>query len=353
MRRIFNLLKKDVLLGIKDVFILLEIIFAAVIVLIVLFLIPGDVDPEETVFIYDKSGTIRSLAERFGEQDLEIGNERFKDSREAVIGGMKENKSALGLIITAGDDGTWDIELLTQPYTSGTMMKYLEVNLEDLFSIFSGTYPPDVYGAVSVTPLEEGVRDAIPFNKQLLPVMIMMMVGIVGLFAMISVLGQEHSEATIRAYRVSPASMTEFLLSKHLMLLGVSIVTFSILYIPVIGLGGYLQGLLVILLTVIMGSSAGIILGAFFDSPMDSIGWVLLLMMVLSLPAISLFAPVFSPDWLRFIPSYYTLFGLDAAMFPDHNRHIIWQSAAVLAGIDIVLLFLSARIFSRKIQREL
>ncbi|MDZ7796137.1 MAG: ABC transporter permease [Candidatus Marinimicrobia bacterium] len=353
MRRILNLLKKDVLLGIKDVFILLEIIFSVVIVLIILFLIPQNIDSEETVFIYDRSGVINRFTDRFGSQNIEMDNELFVDSRQEIIDGMKENKTALGVIITANDDRTFHVELLTQPYTSETMTEYLEVNLEDLFSIFTGTYPPDVYRSVRVTALQENIRDEIPFNKQLLPAIMLMMVGMVGLFAMISVTGQEHSEATIRAFRVSPASMTEFLLSKHLMLLGVSLITFSILYIPVIGLSGYFQGLLIILLTVILGSSIGIILSAFFDSPMSSVGWVLILMLVFSLPAVSLFAPVFSPGWLRLIPSYHTLFGLDAAMFPDNNAQIIWQSAGLLAGIDIVLLFFSTWIFRLRIQREL
>ena len=181
----------------------------------------------------------------------------------------------------------------------------------------------------------------------------MMMVGILGLFAMVSLIGQERSDATIRAFRVTPTGMWRFLLSKHLMLLTVSIITFSILYLPVMGgFTGYLPGLLIILLTVIFGSTLGIILGTYIESPMSSIGIVIVLMMLLSLPAISLFAPVFSPAWMKFIPSYYTLFGLDAAMFPDNNSHIIWQSVGILAAIDTVLVILSAWVFSIRIRKE-
>ena len=116
--------------------------------------------------------------------------------------------------------------------------------------------------------------------------------------------------------------------------------------------GGYLPALAIILLTVIFGSCLGVMLGAFFETPMSAMLWMLLLIVVLALPAISLFSPSFSPGWLRIIPSFHTLFGLDAAMFPDNNSHIIGQSIAVLAGLDVVLLALSTWIFGRAIRKE-
>jgi hypothetical protein len=85
---------------------------------------------------------------------------------------------------------------------------------------------------------------------------------------------------------------------------------------------------------------------------MASIGWVILMMMVFSLPAISLFAPVYSPEWMKFIPTYHSLFGLDAAMFPDNNSHIIWQSALILAAVNAVLVPLSGWVFVRRVRKE-
>ena len=95
-----------------------------------------------------------------------------------------------------------------------------------------------------------------PSIKRMLPPILMMMVGILGLFAMVSLIGQERSDATIRAFRVTPTGMWGFLFSKHLMLLAVSCITFSILYLPVMGtFEGYLASLVLILLTVIFGST--------------------------------------------------------------------------------------------------
>ena len=357
MQRIFSLFKKDMLLGIKDVFVILEIVFAVVIMLMLLFVFPKDIEKEAMVFIYDKTGLVQNVIDQYSETtEMDFDLDMFVDNREDMITGITKNKNAMGVIISYGEETLYKTEMLVQPYTTDAMMKFVETEMEDMLSMLHppmGTYPLDVYKSVRITALQEGLRDELPFNKRMLPPILMIMVGILGLFAMVSLIGQERSDATIQAFKVTPTGMWGFLLSKHLMLLVISIVTFSILYIPVIGgFAGYFPALIIILLTVIFGSTLGIILGTYIESPMSSIGIVILLMMVLSLPAISLFAPIFSPAWLKFIPSYYTLFGLDAAMFPDNNSHIIWQSAGILAAIDAVLVIFSAWVFSVRIRKE-
>ena len=173
------------------------------------------------------------------------------------------------------------------------------------------------------------------------------------MFTMISLIGQERTDQTIRAYKVTQSSLFTLLLSKHLMLLTIGLITFSIVFLPTVGFAGYLQALLVILPTILIGSAIGVMLGSFFDNPMAAIGWVFLFMMIFGLPGVSLFAPVFSPDWLKFIPSYYTLFGLDAAIFPDGYSNTLWISIGILFSISAVLLPLSAWIFTRKIWKEI
>ena len=355
MKKILSLFKKDVLLGIKDVFIILEIAFAIVIMFMLLFIFPKDIKRDTMVYIYDQTGLVQEIIDKFSE-DIELEFDAFVDSREDIITGMTKNRDAMGVIISYGEGTLYKTEMLVQPYTTEAMMKYVETEMEDMLSIMHppfGTYPPDVYKSVRITALQEGLRDELPFNKRMLPPIIMMMVGVMGMFAMVSLIGQERADATIRAFKVTPTGLLGFLLSKNLMLLAVSVVTFSIMYIPVMGgFAGYLPALMITLLTVIFGSAVGTLLGSFFDNPMASAGWVVLLMMIFALPTISLFAPIFSPEWLKFIPFYYTLFGLDAAMFPDNNAHIIWQSIGILSAINIVMVVVSGWIFSNRIRRE-
>ncbi len=357
MNRIGNLFKKDLILGIKDVFVLLEVGFAVVILFFLLFLMPEDIKRESAVYVYDSTKVLENYAAASaGLEEMEKkSGEHYVNSRDELIKGMMENRSAIGLIISKNSNGTYNTELLTQPYTTDAIVQYIEIDMEDLLSLISPPYdfyPKEVHESVRVTALQWGLRDEIPFNQRLLPPILLMMVGLLGLFIMMSLIGQERVEATLRAFRVTPAGMWEFLLSKHLLLIAVGFTTFSIIYLPMMGFSGYLPALLIILLTIILGSAVGVILGGIFDTPMTSMLWILLLMVVLGLPAISLFSPTFSPEWLKLIPSYHTLFGLDAAMFPDNNSHIIWQSAAVLGALDAVLVVFSAWIFGKLIGKE-
>ncbi|MBU1149100.1 ABC transporter permease [Patescibacteria group bacterium] len=352
MKRIGSLFQKDIVLGIKNIFVIMELAFAVFIALLLLFIIPEDLKTEPLIFIHNSTEVAQSIG---NEAEAEETGRYYVDSREEVVIGMEENRNALGMIISQQDDGQYQVEFLTQPNTSEQIVWEMEREMSDLLAITAqteGTYPPDVFEEVAVTALQSGVRDSLPFNKRIMPAVLMMMVGILGLFAMISLVGQERSDQTIRAYRATPASLWEFIISKHLVILVTGLGSFLILYLPLIGWQGLLYSLMIIILTIIMGSSIGVILGSFFINPLGGMLWVMLLMMFFALPATSLFSPIFSPQWLRFIPSYHSIFALDAAIFPDSNSHIIWQGAAILAGLNLLLVPLSSLIFKKMIGRD-
>ncbi len=355
MNRIRNLFQKDLILGIKDVFILMEIGFAVFIVLLLLLVIPADIKKEGVVYIYDPTTIIEDFVKTVLPDHEERKGEFYVESREEIIEKMLENKSAIGMIITKKGTEHFNIEFLVQPYTSSWIAKHVEIEMEDLFSILlppAGKYPLDVYESVRITSLQWGIRDILPFNKRIMPPILLMMVGILGLFAMVSLVGQERTDLTIRAYRITPGGLWEFLVSKNLVILLTGFISFTILYLPMIGFQGYLESLIIMILTILMGSALGAILGSFFKNPIGAMLWVLLIMIVLTLPVVSLFSPIFSPAWLKLLPFYHALFGLDAAIFPDNNSHIIWEGVLILGCIDLVLLPLSALIFSMKIRKE-
>lgn len=350
-----SLLKKDLILGIKDIFIILEVAFAIVVAIFIRFIVPAEVDNEAVVFIYDKPKLIENFVMTYNPNVEDEKGEFYVDSREEVIEGIRENKSAIGLIIHDFSNGKYKVELLSQPYTKEGLIHFIEKDIEDLLSIIHppvGIYTPDIYETVEIRAMQSGLKDDIPLNHRMLPPIIYMMVGIMGLFAMVSLVGQEREDMTLRAYRVSPGKVWEFLLSKNIVIVITSIVCFSVIYIVNLGFKGFTQSLLITLLTLVLGSAIGVILGSFFKTPLNAISWVLLIMIILSLPAVSLMVPTFNPGWLKLIPSYHTLFSLEAAMFPDNNSHIIWQGALVLTAINIVIIPVSTYIFKHALKRE-
>jgi len=339
-------------LGFKDVWILLELGASVLIVCMLLFVIPKEIDPEPSVFIYDQTEVLQSMMDQGEDKEDKKKGQVFVDNREEVIAGITKNRVAVGMIISEKSDGQYHTELLTQPYTTEAMIGYFEVQMADILSLIKPAYSPDVFNAVEVTSLQEGGMDDIPFNKRMVPLILMFIVGFMGVFTMLSLIGQERSDQTIKAYKVTPSSLWTLIASKHLMLLTIGFLTFSIIYIPMMGFDGYLKALLIIIPTIFIGSAIGVILGAYFDNPMSGVGWIFLIMILFGLPGVSLMAPIFSPDWLKFIPSYHTLFGLDASMFPDTYSTVYWNEVLILFAIAIVLIPISSWFFTNKIRKE-
>lgn len=355
MSKLSNLLHKDILLGIKDVFLVLEVVFAIIFMLVILFILPKEIRTEGKVYIWDKTSIVEDFVKEHIPNVEQQEGEYYVTSRAGVIEGMTTDKSSVGLIIDYGPDNNYTIELLLQPYTKSGLIDYIDVDLEDLLTIIEppyGRYPVDVYSSVRLEAIKRGESDVLPFNKRVLPTFLLFNVGFIGLFAMVSLIGQERVDMTIRAYRVTPSSLGKFLLSKYLVLLIVSTVTFSILYLPIMGFTGFLYSLIIILLTVVVMSSFGIMLASYYSTPLEAMGWVFVIMLILGLPVVSMMNPVFSPFVLRLIPSSHSLYGLDAAMFPDNNQSLIYLEIIILSAMALIIVPLSTLFFVRKIRKE-
>ena len=203
---------------------------------------------------------------------------------------------------------------------------------------------------------------------------------------------------TDKALRVSPLSKTDYFIGKSIFPLFV-MALYTIIALLMLGLMhvNILQVYLVVLSSFTISLLFGLLIGALGKNEIEAIGIGKLLSMVLMLAILGgtllpenlqwlvWWAPIYwiydileeiftetatwgsitwksavmvgltglyCPQWLKLIPSYHTLFGLDAVMFPDNNRHIIWQGVSILAVIDVVLFALSGLIFNKLIRKE-
>ncbi|MFW5688805.1 MAG: hypothetical protein ACOC1U_04455, partial [Spirochaetota bacterium] len=89
MNRTLRLFRKDLSLGFQDVFILLEIGFAVVLVLLMLFVVPEEISTDETVFIHDETGLLEGIVENIAPEMADQFADFLVDSREAVVSGME------------------------------------------------------------------------------------------------------------------------------------------------------------------------------------------------------------------------------------------------------------------------
>ncbi|NBC30506.1 MAG: hypothetical protein GVY29_11030, partial [Spirochaetes bacterium] len=99
MKRFLAMLQKDMVLGVKDIFVLMEIGFAVFMVALLVLVVPEEIDTETTAFIYDQTGMIERVAETVDVEETDALGDFIVDSREAVVQGMADNRSAVGVII--------------------------------------------------------------------------------------------------------------------------------------------------------------------------------------------------------------------------------------------------------------
>lgn len=166
------------------------------------------------------------------------------------------------------------------------------------------------------------VLEPVPANLTGIPVFIAFEVAILGFLLIAVFVFQEKQEGTIRAYRVSPGTISTYILSKVLIFTLVSLV-----YGLVIVLAGWTlkpDWLRVLGLTLIT-SGMMTLLGLGFSSWFSNLsGWFFpgLAMLVLNiLPIFSYLYPAFDPGWIRWIPSYGILFALEESLFwPQHTQ---------------------------------
>ena len=161
------------LLGIKDIFVILEIVFAVMIMFLLLFVFPKDIEKEAMIYIYDETGLIQDIIDQYSENmELDFELDMFVDNREDMITGITKNKNAMGVIISYGEETLYKTEMLVQPYTTDAMMKFVETEMEDMLSMLHppfGTYPLDVYNSVRITALQEGLRTNFPLINACFP----------------------------------------------------------------------------------------------------------------------------------------------------------------------------------------
>ena len=137
MSKLSNLYKKDIILGFKDVWILLEFGAAILITAMLMFIVPKEIKRESSIFIQDNTGVFKHMVDQMGGEESEKGGQLFVESREELIEGMRKNKTAFGMIISPRDNNKFHIELMTQPYSSDAVVEFLEVRMTDVFSMIA------------------------------------------------------------------------------------------------------------------------------------------------------------------------------------------------------------------------
>ena len=361
--KLWNSFKKELILAYRGFYFYVELGFAIVVLLVLLFAIPENFSSITTEYLYfnlpqqgeevfrgtllkeDLDGKSEMIEIEDGgntyEAELIVTDEQkiyILDSEEAVreLAGSKKN---LGAVVELDKNN----KLFYRYYLQG----YESARLKNLISILFN---------VSTEVLEQRINDQevrtlstgfepLTDRENTIPPLVAFSGSLMGMFIMAAYIFLDKKEGVIEAYAVTPSSVWEYLLSKVFVLLLTSVVSSLIVIMPVMRFTiNYELIILLLLATGFFASALGLLIASFYDNMIKAFGLIYLLLFILMVPGIAYFIPGWDPFWVKLIPTYPMLQGFKKIILS--NGDIVYPlltSAGFLAAGMVIFVLANTR----------
>jgi hypothetical protein len=205
------------------------------------------------------------------------------------------------------------------------------------------------FSDIKIVELKNNTGVEIPFNKGIVPLMILTEPVLLGLVLIAALVFMERDEETIISYTVTPGRIHEYLGSKIILMLLLGFISTLLITALTVGFNvDWLELMLLLTAGSIFGSTLGLFIASFFDNISKAMMWIQAVSIILSAPQASYFVPSFAPSYIRIMPTYGLMFAIKEAVFPSGNTGIIYSAAAEVGIINIILYFLCTLSYSRK-----
>lgn len=306
-RNFWMLFCQDVTIALRNSLVWFMLFTALVMVLVIRFAIPEHWQPAQEIFWHDGSQE-QLLAAALRETDPE---DLLVESPSALEEAVAAERGAMGIIYT-GSIANPQITLVTNGEISPQRQNMIQASLEQMFAGLTGKERPD-YAVETLRPRAA----AIPRNLSSVPVLLTFEVLITGFMLVAVLIFQEKQEGSIRAFRISPGTVTAYTLAKTLVFTLLGLVYGSILVLATIGIP---ENWALLLAAMAIGAALytllGITVAVFFSSLSEWFIPGLTILILNFLPIISYALPTFSPGFVTWIPSYHAAFGMAEILFP-------------------------------------
>jgi ABC-2 type transport system permease protein len=212
--------------------------------------------------------------------------------------------------------------------------------------------------SLSGTPLNFEVREEIlgpdlvgqqiPLRDRMLPLFAIFAL-MMETLGMASLIAQEIQSRTINALLVTPMRVREVLFSKGITSV---LMTFAQAALLMLIIGGFRQRPLIIAVTLLLGAllvtAIGFLMGSVSKDFLSVIGSGIPAIIMLSIPAMGVAFPGLLTGWARLIPSHYLADTIHQVVNFGASWSEVWLNLLILSGIDLVLLWLSGLVLTRK-----
>lgn len=358
--KLFSSFVKELKIASRGFYFYIEIFMAVLILVIFLFVVPENFDSTTSEYVYlDMPNSVSEvyldgmLKETVDNKaitvSLEIDNEDKKatlytmedsevyvlNSREDAIS-IAENDREVSSVIVADAQFNVSYEYYLQGYES---QRYK--NLLTILHVESGESLQMALNNQDVRPLVAN-DDALSDRGNMMPSVLVFNGALMGLFIMAAYIFLDRQEGVIKAYAITPSPVWQYLMSKIGVLMLTSIVSSFIVVIPIMGLQpDYLLLLVLLITTAFFASSLGLLLASFYKNIMQAFGALYLFMMLMIVPNISYFMPTWSPNFVKFIPTYHMLEGFKSIILGNGDWLYVLSVSGGFLGIGVILFIYS------------
>ncbi|HPQ47291.1 MAG TPA: ABC transporter permease [Clostridia bacterium] len=353
---------KELKLASKSFYFYIELFFAIIILVVVLYAIPENFNKRSTEYLYlDMPDTAKmSFEDRLLQEDLDktameteikVKKDLIKvmhyetEDRDIYLANSEEDlilladsKKQLGAVITV-DSETMPPTTSYKYYLQG----YETDRLKNLYKVIHNSNMATLEAAVEDQEVRVLSTDYVTLSdrEHTMPSLLTFNGSLMGMFIVAAYIFLDKEQGIIKAYAVTASTVWQYLMSKTLVITVTSIVTTAIITIPVMGgKPDYLLMLLFLICTGFFASGIGLLISGYFRTMTKAFNVIYLLMVAMMLPAIAYFIPGWEPFWIRLLPAYYIIQGFSELIVKGGNTgYVLLLSLGFLAAGTILFVW--------------
>lgn len=367
--KLWSSFKKELILASRGFYFYVELGFAIVLMLVVIFAIPENFrtttveylhldlprqgqemflnallkeDPgssPETVELEAAGNTYEAEIIQTEEQKIYI-----LDSEDAVRE-LADSERNPGAVITLDEENRLFYRYYLQGYESARLKNLLSIVFNESSEVLEQRI--EQQEVRSLTTGFEPLSD----RENTLPPIVAFSGSLMGMFVMAAYVFLDKKEGAVEAYAVTSSSIGIYILSKVFVLLLTTLISGLIIILPVMGFTiNYGLIILLLLSTGFFASVLGLLVASFHDNMTKAFGMIYLLFFILMVPGIAYFIPGWDPLWVKLIPTYPILQAFKEIILPSGDiAYPLYASAGFLAAGAVLFILTTIR-FKRNLR---
>jgi hypothetical protein len=344
-----TLVVKDFTLFFRNRFFAFISIAALLAYLIIYFLMPSDVDEALRIGFYAPE-LPPVIAELLSEDGIEV---LLVDSEEELKTAVLDAEVTAGFVLPddimvslAGGEKP-DIQIyfpadLPQEAKDIYLLMLKELAFTMVGQPLNIEFTEEILGA-------DLVGQQIPLRDHMLP-LIAVFILMLETLGLASLLSNEIEGGTLQALLITPLTIRNLFVGKGITGVGMAFVQALIL---VAITGGLSQQPMIVLLALLLGAllatGIGFLLVSTGRDLMGILAWGVLVILVLSLPALGILFPGMISNWTKVIPSFYLVDTVNRAINYGITTSLAIYNLAILLLIDLIILWLGTVALRRKL----